>query len=247
MRKFVPKRGLYRPTAALAGAPHPARPVATFPPGAHRPRRPRRRRRPRAPAGAAAVAVFGPGRYYLGRDTRESGPRLAAALGAGLAAGGGGIVDEVIAVDNNSRDRTAERIKGTTATYVLETRQGYGNALQRGLAEAASRGADLIVMAEPDGTFAGKDVLKLLAFSDDFDLVLGTRAVADRSTFAVVDPAGNETTTAGGADRSVTFDSIAPTITFAQAADQADPAKDATIRFTLASSEALDALIADGG
>ena len=49
-----------------------------------------------------------------------------------LGAGGGGIVDEVIAVDNNSRDRTAERIRGTRATYVLETRQGYGNALQRG-------------------------------------------------------------------------------------------------------------------
>ena len=96
-----------------------------------------------------------------------------------LGAGGGGIVDEVIAVDNNSRDRTAERIRGTRATYVLETRQGYGNALQRGLSEAASRGADLIVMAEPDGTFAGKDVLKLLAFSDDFDLVLGTRTTKE--------------------------------------------------------------------
>jgi glycosyltransferase involved in cell wall biosynthesis len=96
-----------------------------------------------------------------------------------LAVGGGGIVDEVIAVDNNSRDRTAERIRGTAATYVLETRQGYGNALQRGLAEAASRGADLIVMAEPDGTFAGKDVLKLLAFSDEFDLVLGTRTTKE--------------------------------------------------------------------
>lgn len=96
-----------------------------------------------------------------------------------LAAGGGGIVDEVIAVDNNSRDKTADRIKSTSATYVLETKQGYGNALQRGLAEAASRGAELIVMAEPDGTFAGKDVLKLLAFSDDFDLVLGTRTTKE--------------------------------------------------------------------
>ncbi len=93
--------------------------------------------------------------------------------------GGGDVVDEVIAVDNNSRDRTAELIKGTRGTYVLETRQGYGHALQRGLAEAAARGADLIVMAEPDGTFAGKDVLKLLAFADDFDLVLGTRTTKE--------------------------------------------------------------------
>ena len=40
-------------------------------------------------------------------------------------------------------------------------------------------GADLIVLAEPDGTFAGKDVLKLLAFADDFDLVLGTRTTPE--------------------------------------------------------------------
>jgi hypothetical protein len=35
------------------------------------------------------------------------------------------------------------------------------------------------VLAEPDGTFAGKDVLRLLAFADDFDLVLGTRTTPE--------------------------------------------------------------------
>jgi glycosyltransferase involved in cell wall biosynthesis len=89
------------------------------------------------------------------------------------------LVDEVIAVDNNSRDRTAELIRSTRARYVLETRQGYGNALRRGMAEAAAAGADLIVLAEPDGTFAGKDVARLLTFADDFDLVLGTRTTRE--------------------------------------------------------------------
>lgn len=104
---------------------------------------------------------------------------IVAAIEDFYAAGGGGVVDEVVAVDNNSKDRTAELIKGTRARYVLETRQGYGNALRRGLAEAAASGADLIVMAEPDGTFAGKDVTKLLAFADDFELVLGTRTTPE--------------------------------------------------------------------
>jgi len=104
---------------------------------------------------------------------------IAQAIDDFFAAGGGTIVDDVFAVDNNSRDRTAELIKGTRATYVLETKQGYGNALQRGLAEASRSGAELIVMAEPDGTFAGKDVMKLLAFADDFDLVLGTRTTPE--------------------------------------------------------------------
>jgi glycosyltransferase involved in cell wall biosynthesis len=85
----------------------------------------------------------------------------------------------VVAVDNNSTDRTPELVKATPATYVLETRQGYGHALRRGMAEAARNGADLIVLAEPDGTFAGKDVARLLAFADDFDLVLGTRTTRE--------------------------------------------------------------------
>jgi glycosyltransferase involved in cell wall biosynthesis len=94
-------------------------------------------------------------------------------------AAGDGVVDEIIAVDNNSRDGTAAAIRASRASYVLETRQGYGHALRRGMAEAARGGADLLILAEPDGTFAGKDVTKLLAFADDFDVVLGTRTTRE--------------------------------------------------------------------
>src|SRR5207253_2198265 len=59
---------------------------------------------------------------------------------------------------------------------IHEPRQGYGNALRRGMAEAQG---EYIVLAEPDGTFMGKDVLKLLAYADDFDLVLGTRTTRE--------------------------------------------------------------------
>ncbi len=104
---------------------------------------------------------------------------IAAAIADFLAVGGGSVVDEIVAVDNNSRDRTADLIKAAGATYVRETLQGYGHALQRGMAEATARGAHLIVLAEPDGTFAGKDVLKLLAFAEEFDVVLGTRTTPE--------------------------------------------------------------------
>src|SRR3954471_22486370 len=87
-----------------------------------------------------------------------------------------GIVDEVIVVDNNSRDRTAAEAAATRARVVTETAQGYGHALRRGLREATG---DLIIMAEPDGTFVGRDVLKLLAYSDDFDMVCGTRTTRE--------------------------------------------------------------------
>jgi glycosyltransferase involved in cell wall biosynthesis len=87
-----------------------------------------------------------------------------------------GVVDEIIVVDNNSRDRTAEEARTTTARVVQETSQGYGFALRRGLREATG---DLIIMAEPDGTFVGRDVLKLLAYSEDFDMVCGTRTTRE--------------------------------------------------------------------
>jgi glycosyltransferase involved in cell wall biosynthesis len=85
-------------------------------------------------------------------------------------------VDEVLVVDNNSRDRTSEEAQRAGARVVKESRQGYGNALRRGLAEAQG---EYVVLAEPDGTFMAKDVLKLLAYADDFDLVLGTRTTRE--------------------------------------------------------------------
>jgi glycosyltransferase involved in cell wall biosynthesis len=79
-------------------------------------------------------------------------------------------------VDNNSRDATAAEASATRARVVSETRQGYGHALRRGLREATG---DLVILAEPDGTFVGRDVLKLLAYSDDFDMVCGTRTTRE--------------------------------------------------------------------
>jgi glycosyltransferase involved in cell wall biosynthesis len=87
-----------------------------------------------------------------------------------------GIVDEVVIVDNNSRDGTAAEAAGTGARVVNEPAQGYGHALRRGLREATG---DLVILAEPDGTFVGRDVLKLLAYSGDFDMVCGTRTTRE--------------------------------------------------------------------
>lgn len=81
-------------------------------------------------------------------------------------------VDEIIVVDNNSSDGSKEKIKSTDAKYVLETRQGYGYALRRGMEEATG---DLIITAEPDNSFIGEDILKLLVYSNQFDVVFGTR------------------------------------------------------------------------
>ncbi len=83
-----------------------------------------------------------------------------------------GVVDEVIAVDNNALGNTKEEILKTKAKYVRETKQGYGFALMRGLLESTG---DLIIMCEADGTADPEDIHKFLIYSDNFPVVLSTR------------------------------------------------------------------------
>jgi hypothetical protein len=87
-----------------------------------------------------------------------------------------GLVDEVLVVDNNAQAGTADEVGKTPARLVHEPRQGYGHATRRGLSEA--RG-ELIVVAEPDGTFLPADILKLLVYSDECDVVFGTRTTRE--------------------------------------------------------------------
>src|ERR1700741_3733802 len=77
---------------------------------------------------------------------------------------GTGSVDEVIVVNNNAAPGTSEEVAGTGAVEIFESKQGYGHALLRGIDSCET---DLIILSEPDGTFSGHDVIKLLAYSDD--------------------------------------------------------------------------------
>jgi glycosyltransferase involved in cell wall biosynthesis len=83
-----------------------------------------------------------------------------------------GYVDEVVVVNNNAAAGTSEEVAKTRAREVHEPAQGYGHACMRGLREATG---DILILSEPDGTFLGRDVLKLLAYLDDFEFVIGTR------------------------------------------------------------------------
>lgn len=85
-----------------------------------------------------------------------------------------GLVDEIVVVNNNAAEGTEAEVQATRARLVHETRQGYGYAIWKGLAEATG---DLLIIAEPDGTFSGHDVVKLVAYSDDVPVVFGTRTV----------------------------------------------------------------------
>ena len=87
-----------------------------------------------------------------------------------------GFVDDVIVVNNNAAPGTSDELWGTGARELFETKQGYGNALLCGIDHC---NADLVVLAEPDGTFSAHDLVKFLAYSDDVPVVFGTRTTQE--------------------------------------------------------------------
>lgn len=60
------------------------------------------------------------------------------------------IVDEVVVVDNNSTDRTAEIALKMGARVVSEKKQGYGAAYKKGFSEASG---DIIATLDADGMY----------------------------------------------------------------------------------------------
>jgi glycosyltransferase involved in cell wall biosynthesis len=84
-------------------------------------------------------------------------------------------IDRVVVVDNNCRDRTAERARAAGAEVIQESAPGYGCAIRAGLDHAVRTGAEILVVTEADGSFRGSDVWKLLHYLGDCQMVLGTR------------------------------------------------------------------------
>jgi glycosyltransferase involved in cell wall biosynthesis len=87
-----------------------------------------------------------------------------------------GVVDEILVVNNNAAPGTSDEVARTSAREVHEPEQGYGAAMQRGFRETSG---DLVIVSEPDGTFRGHDVFKMLAYAADFDVVYGSRTVKE--------------------------------------------------------------------
>jgi hypothetical protein len=87
-------------------------------------------------------------------------------------------VKRVIVVDNNSKDRTAERAREAGAEVVIETQPGYGRCVYRCLKEGAShKDTVATLLCEGDMTFRAQDIDKFLAYSPHATIVNGTRIV----------------------------------------------------------------------
>jgi len=86
-----------------------------------------------------------------------------------------GKVNEIIVVNNNSKDNTAKIAAEKGARVLSGNFKGYGDALKFGMDNAAG---DILILTEADGSFLAKDTGKILEYLKDADMVLGTRTTS---------------------------------------------------------------------
>jgi glycosyltransferase involved in cell wall biosynthesis len=83
---------------------------------------------------------------------------------------------EVLVVDNNSKDRTAEVARAAGATVIHEPKQGKGNAIRTAFYNV-SEDTDYVVMCDGDDTYKAHEILRLLEpLNSGFgDVIIGSR------------------------------------------------------------------------
>ncbi len=94
------------------------------------------------------------------------------------------IVDDVILVDDASRDDTA--VKATELgihTIIHAENRGYGGNQKTCYAEALSKGADVVVMVHPDYQYSPRLITAMasMVVSGHYDLVLGSRILGGQA------------------------------------------------------------------
>jgi len=89
------------------------------------------------------------------------------------------LVDEIIVVNNNSSDNTAEHAKSAGATVLDEDRKGYGYACLRGMSYIAEQNTQPDIIAFLDGDYSDypEELIQIVKpiLEKDMDLVIGAR------------------------------------------------------------------------
>ncbi|MDO8568812.1 MAG: glycosyltransferase family 2 protein [Dehalococcoidales bacterium] len=91
--------------------------------------------------------------------------------------------DEVVVVDDGSRDRTARVAELAGATVVRHgENKGYGSAIQSIMSEARKRNADVLVILDADSQHNPDEIPVLVkAVADGADVVIGSREMQSNS------------------------------------------------------------------
>ncbi len=94
------------------------------------------------------------------------------------------IVDEVILVDDASRDDTpAKAMELGIHTIIHSENRGYGGNQKTCYREALSKGADVVVMVHPDYQYSPRLITAMasMVISEHYDVVLGSRVLGGKA------------------------------------------------------------------
>jgi glycosyltransferase involved in cell wall biosynthesis len=97
------------------------------------------------------------------------------------------LADEILVVDNGSKDRTAEIAKAAGARVMTESIPGYGRAFQTGLRSISPKCA-VVVFLDGDGSDCPEMMERLVTpiIEDDSDFVIGSRTRGNRETGSMI-------------------------------------------------------------
>ena len=93
------------------------------------------------------------------------------------------VADEIVVVDNGSKDRTAEIAAAAGARVVKELVPGYGRAFRAGLRAVSAR-CEIVVFLDGDGSDCPEQMDRLVApiVEDKSDFVIGSRTRGQRES-----------------------------------------------------------------
>ena len=115
-----------------------------------------------------------------------------AAIGKVLRAIPKSLVREVVVCNNNSSDRTAEVAAANGATVLFAQEIGYGNACLKGIEYLKQKPEqpDVVVFMDGDYSDVPEEMEDLVApiFSDNMDMVIGSRALGNLEKGAMTFP-----------------------------------------------------------
>jgi glycosyltransferase involved in cell wall biosynthesis len=99
------------------------------------------------------------------------------------------LVAEIVVVDNDSSDSTAEIARNAGATVIYEAQKGYGFACLKGIAYVRStlHKVDIVVFLDADYSDYPEEIVNLIQpiIQNNYDLVIGSRILGNREKGAM--------------------------------------------------------------